>query len=97
MPPDGAAMVFYGIVKQKELRDELAAAPISTREAMLAAIDTLQENPYPDDHQTVSFGPSRITTAVVEVPGQNRYLLTYTVDEEKEKVFVITVREKRFN
>lgn len=98
MPPEAAAtMVFYGIVKMKEAMEKIRVASPSVREEMLAAIDTLQENPYPDGHQATPAGIARIITCVVEMPSKSKYLLNYTVDEQKEKVYVIYVDEKRFN
>lgn len=99
MPPDAAAAaVLYGIVKRKELMEQIAVAAASEREEILSAIDTLQDNPFPDGHQALVFGGARIITCVVTpAKSSNRYLLTYTVDEQKEKILVISVDEKRFN
>lgn len=98
MPPEAAAtLVSYGIVKMKEAMEKIRGAAASVREEMLGAIDTLQDNPYPEGHQATPAGPARIITYVAETPSKSRYLLTYTVDEQKEKVYVIYIDEKRFN
>jgi hypothetical protein len=98
MPPEATAtVVSYGIVKMKEAMEKMRAAAASVREEMLGAIDTLQENPYPNGHEVMAAGPARIITCVVEMPSKNRYLLNYTVDEQKEKVYIIYVDEKRFD
>jgi hypothetical protein len=99
MPPNATAtMVGYGVVVLPDLmdkmRDDVGAAE---REEMRAAIDTLQENPYPSGCRVMPTGSAQIITCVVKTQRKASYLLAYTVDEQKEKVYVISVDEKRFN
>ena len=98
MPPSATEAVdeTYSITKIQTVIDTIWGIPPSSREDVIRAIDRLQFEPRPDGHLVTRFGAYSIVTFVVKST-QPPYLLTYQVDEEKKKIFVVAVGAKTFN
>jgi mRNA-degrading endonuclease RelE of RelBE toxin-antitoxin system len=92
MPPD----ILYGISKDPDVLDFVRGQPASLRDKINDAIDSLQANPRPQGHIPAIFSGFPIIKLVISTT-QPPYLLVYTVDDNKEKIYVIAVQEKRFS
>ena len=96
MPPDNAIAVLYGITKDPDVLTFLRGQPASLRDKLNDAIDNLQATPRPQGHVMANSGGFPIVKLVVDTT-QPHYLLVYTVDDNKEKIYIIAVQEKRFS
>lgn len=96
MPPDNTVAVLYGITKDPDVLDFLRGQTALLRDKINEAIDGLQSEPRPQGHVPAVFSGFPIIKLVVETT-HPPYLLVYTVDDNKEKIYVIAVQEKRFS
>ena len=96
MPPDAAVAVLYGISKDPVVMAFLQSQPAATRDKINLVIDNLQFDPKPQGHIPAVSTGFPIIKVIIETTNPNYYLI-YTVDDNKEKVFVIAIQEKRFS
>ena len=96
MPPEATVSVLYGIVKDPVVMAFLQSQPANTRDKINTVIDTLQTTPRPVGHiPALSSGVPTIKV-IVDTTNPNYYLV-YVVDDNKEKVFIVAIQEKRFS
>lgn len=96
MPPEPAVAVLYGITKDPDVMLVLKNQPAATRDKINDIIDGLQSNPRPQGYIPAASAGIPIIKVVVDSTNPHYYLI-YMVDDEKEKVFIIAIQEKRFS
>ena len=88
MPPESAATQYYSITKEpKQVIEFLKRKSISTRQRIDDAIDTLQSNPRPPEHEPFLVGLS----PTLKLPVLNGWFLMYQVDDTAMKVYVLAI------
>lgn len=97
MPPETTTIgVLYGITKDPVVMAFLQSQPAATRDNINAVIDRLQSDPRPQGHIPALSAGFPIIKVIVDTTDPNYYLI-YMVDDNKEKVFVVAIQEKRFS
>ena len=96
MAPDPAvaAQVWYGITKDPQVRTLMAGLPILTRQKVADAFEDLQFNPRPPESMRMPYPtekPILRKPILIDNETQRKYNLVYLIDDEKEKVVVISL------
>ena len=96
MPPDAVIEgQLYGIVKDGDVKTFIQTMTSSQRDELNNVIDSLQDNPRPASATTVTYD-IKLMKLVVDRTRPN-YTILYTVDEQRARVTIIAIQEKRFS
>jgi hypothetical protein len=96
-PEQFPAGTLYGIIRDPDVMGFLGGLPAMVRQKVDDAIVKLQFNPRPEGNESRVVNGMPLTKVTVQMEQPPNYLLVYTVNEQKENIYLITVSEKRFS